>query len=91
MEIIKDLGLVAGRIITMIPLMLFVTLFMGRKAIGELPVFDFLVILILGALVGADIADPDIRHIPTAFAIVSIGIVQKIFSVGVLKFRWFHR
>ncbi|MCV9950264.1 DUF421 domain-containing protein [Paenibacillus sp. BT-177] len=91
MEIIKDLGLVAGRIITMIPLMLFVTLFMGRKAIGELPVFDFLVILILGALVGADIADPDIRHIPTAFAIVSIGIVQKIFSVGVLKFRWFGK
>ncbi|MDN4078749.1 DUF421 domain-containing protein [Paenibacillus polymyxa] len=75
----------------MIPLMLFVTLFMGRKAIGELPVFDFLVILILGALVGADIADPDIRHIPTAFAIVSIGIVQKIFSVGVLKFRWFGK
>ncbi|MFW9333399.1 DUF421 domain-containing protein [Paenibacillus polymyxa] len=45
----------------------------------------------MGALVGADIADPDIRHIPTAFAIVSIGIVQKIFSVGVLKFRWFGK
>lgn len=51
---------------------------MGKRAIGELPVFDFLIVIILGALVGADIADPDIEHLPTAIAIIAIGIFQRI-------------
>jgi len=51
---------------------------MGKRAIGELPVFDFLIVLILGALVGADIADPNIEHLPTAIAIIAIGIFQRI-------------
>nr|WP_156476102.1 DUF421 domain-containing protein [Sporosarcina psychrophila] len=51
---------------------------MGKRAIGELPVFDFLIVIILGALVGADIAEPDIKHLPTAFAIIAIGVFQRI-------------
>ncbi len=51
---------------------------MGKRAIGELPVFDFLIVIILGALVGADIADPNIEHLPTAIAIIFIGIFQRI-------------
>src|SRR5690606_24838184 len=65
-------------IVTIIPLLLFTTLFMGKRAIGELPVFDFLIVIILGALVGADIAEPDIKHLPTAFAIIAIGVFQRI-------------
>jgi len=53
---------------------------MGKRAIGELPVFDFLIVIILGALVGADIADPNIKHIPTAIAIAAIGIFQRIIT-----------
>lgn len=60
------------RISTILPLFLFITLLTGRRKIGELPVFDFLVILILGSVVGADIADPEIEHLPTAFAVTSI-------------------
>ena len=74
----KDILLIFGRIVTIIPLLLFITLFMGKRAIGELPVFDFLVIVILGAVVGADIADPNIEHLPTAIAIIFIGIFQRI-------------
>lgn len=74
----KDILLIFGRIVTIIPLLLITTLFMGKRAIGELPVFDFLIVIILGALVGADIADPDIEHLPTAFAIIAIGIFQRI-------------
>lgn len=74
----KDMLLILGRIVTIIPLLLFTTLFMGKRAIGELPVFDFLIVIILGALVGADIAEPDIKHLPTAFAIIAIGIFQRI-------------
>lgn len=74
----KDILLILGRIVTIIPLLLFTTLFMGKRAIGQLPVFDFLIVVILGALVGADIAEPDIKHLPTAIAIIAIGIFHRI-------------
>jgi len=77
-ESIKDILLVIFRIFTILPLMLFITIFMGKRAIGELPIFDFLIILTLGAVVGADIADPNIKHFPTVVAIIAIGILQKV-------------
>ncbi|MCP8617308.1 DUF421 domain-containing protein [Salirhabdus salicampi] len=76
-ETLKETSIVIGRIITILPLLLWVTLFMGKRAIGELPVFDFLIIVILGAVVGADIADPNIKHFQTAVAIVAIGLLQR--------------
>lgn len=51
---------------------------MGKRTIGELPVFDFLIIVTLGAVVGADIADPNIKHLPTVINIIGIGILQRI-------------
>lgn len=78
LELLKDVALVLGRVVTILPLLLFVTLFMGKRAIGELPVFDFLIIITLGAVVGADIADPDIHHLSTVITIITIGILQKI-------------
>lgn len=89
MEIIKELSILLGRIVTIFPLMLAIALYMGKRSIGELPIFDFLVIIILGAVVGADIADPQIEHIHTAVAIVLIGFFQKIVSKLKLKYRKF--
>lgn len=77
-ETLKDILIVFGRIITILPLLLFITIFMGKRAIGELPIFDFLIIITLGAVVGADIADPSIQHIPTAFTIVVVGLLQRL-------------
>ncbi|HHZ5404447.1 DUF421 domain-containing protein [Bacillus anthracis] len=77
-DFLKEISLVLVRIITILPLLLFVTLFMGKRAIGELPIFDFLIIITLGAVVGADIADPSIKHLPTVITIIAIGILQKI-------------
>lgn len=91
MELLQDLGVVFIRIITIFPLMLWVALFMGRRAVGEMPVFDFLVVLALGSVVGADIATPEIKHIPTAFAIFVIGVVQKLFSTWVISSRRFSK
>lgn len=91
MELIKDMGIVFLRIVTIFPLMLFITLFMGRKTIGEMPVFDFLIIIALGAVVGADIADPSIEHLPTVFAILIIALLQKTFSIGSIRYRWFGK
>lgn len=80
MHLIKELLIVTVRILTILPLMLGITLYMGKRSIGELPVFDFLVILTLGSVVGADIADPNIPHIHTGVAIVLIGLFQRVLS-----------
>ncbi|MFB5662589.1 DUF421 domain-containing protein [Alteribacillus sp. HJP-4] len=76
-QLMKDGLIVLGRVVTILPLLLFVGIFMGKRAIGELPIFDFLVILTLGSVVGADIANPEIEHLPTAIAIILIALLQK--------------
>ncbi|MDX8045253.1 DUF421 domain-containing protein [Gracilibacillus sp. S3-1-1] len=75
-----DLLIVFARVVTILPIMLIITIFMGKRAIGELPVFDFLVIITLASVVGADIADPNINHFPTIVAVILIGILQKLVS-----------
>ncbi|QUH25313.1 DUF421 domain-containing protein [Serpentinicella alkaliphila] len=80
------------RIFTILPLLLILTIYiMGKRSIGELPVFDFLIIIILGSVVGADIADPNINHMPTAFAVAVLAIFQFIMSTLIIKKRWFGR
>ncbi|OUS74972.1 DUF421 domain-containing protein [Paenibacillus sp. MY03] len=91
MAILKDSLLVIARIYTIYPLLLAVTLYMGRRSVGQLPVFDFLIILSLGSVVGADIADPKIQHIHTAVAILAIGLMQRLFSRLVIRYRKFGK
>lgn len=91
MELVKDLLMVVGRISTIYPLLLIVALFMGRRSLAELPVFDFIVILSIGAVVGADIADPKIEHIHTAFAIIAIGLLQRLVSILMIRIRRFGK
>lgn len=91
METLKDLLLIAGRIVTIYPLMLIVGLFMGKRSLGELPVFDFLVILSLGSVVGADIAEPNINHVHIGIAIVLIGLLQRVVSILAIKSRRFGK
>ncbi len=80
------------RIISIMALLLFCTLFiMGKRPIGELPVFDFLSIIVMGAIVGADIADPKIHHLPTAFAVVVLALVQKLISYISVKSKRFRK
>lgn len=91
MGIIKDTLLVYGRIITILPLLLVTTLFMGKRSIGELPVFDFLIIISLGAVVGADLSDPEIRHFHTVATIIGLGIMQIIFTKLSIRKRKFGK
>lgn len=80
------------RIISIMALLLASTLFvMGKRPIGELPVFDFLVLVVMGAIVGADIADPDIEHLPTAFAVIVLAAIQRLVSYFSLKHRKFRK
>jgi uncharacterized membrane protein YcaP (DUF421 family) len=87
MHLVKEILLVYGRIVTILPLLLAATFFMGKRSIGELPVFDFLIILTLGAVVGADIADPKIEHIHTGMAVIAIAVLQRLTSSLIIHNR----
>ncbi|RIW28252.1 DUF421 domain-containing protein [Bacillus salacetis] len=87
MEFFQETLIVLGRIITILPLLLFITIYMGKRAIGELPIFDFLIILTLGSVAGADIADPSVQHFHTGAAIIAIGLLQKAVSKLKIKNR----
>ena len=89
MQLMTELLNLTSRILTMMPLILVITLYMGKRSIGELPVLDFLVILTLGAIAGADIADPNIAHLHAAVAITLIGLFQKVITALIIKYRKF--
>ncbi|QHT48381.1 DUF421 domain-containing protein [Bacillus sp. SB49] len=91
MELWMDTWKVLLRIVTILPLLLAVGLFMGKRSIGELPVFDFVVVLVLGSVVGADIADPNINHIHTVTAIIAIALLQKVIVWMKLRSPWFGK
>ncbi|MCI3927165.1 DUF421 domain-containing protein [Paenibacillus sp. TRM 82003] len=91
MDKLPDLLLVTIRTTTIFPLMLLAALFMGKRSVGELPVFDLLVVLTLGSVVGADIADPSIEHVHTAAAIVLIVLMERLVSWSAIRFRRFRR
>lgn len=82
---------VTFRIIIIMALLLFLVLVTGRRKVGELPVFDFLTILILGNVVGADIADPKIPQLPTAYAVILLIGIQYFMSVAIVKSRKFGK
>ncbi|MDR5658857.1 DUF421 domain-containing protein [Serpentinicella sp. ANB-PHB4] len=79
------------RVVTIMALLLFLVMVTGRRKIGELPVFDFLTIIIVGNVVGADIADPEIPHMPTAYAIVLLIGLQYLLSHFTVKNRSFGK
>ena len=78
--------IVLMRIVTIMILLLLTALFiMGKRPIGELPVFDVLAVIVIGSIAGADIADPKIKHLPTAFAILALSVFQKFISSCIIK------
>ncbi|MCR3922013.1 MAG: DUF421 domain-containing protein [Firmicutes bacterium] len=77
------------RVISILALLMLLILKTSRRKIGELPVFDFLAIIILGSVVGADIADPKVAHLPTAYAVVLLIAIQFIVSHFIMKNRVF--
>ncbi|MDF2821053.1 MAG: hypothetical protein K0R15_1494 [Clostridiales bacterium] len=79
------------RLISIMTLLLFSTLYIiGKRPIGELLVYDFLSIVVIGSIVGADIVDQDIKHLHAVFAIIMLALLQKgvsFLSVRSKKFR----
>ncbi|WP_026689428.1 DUF421 domain-containing protein [Alteribacter aurantiacus] len=84
---VGELLIVVFRIATILPLLLAITLFMGKRSIGQLPVFDFLVVMTLASVTGADIAQPNVQHIHTVVAIIGIAVLQRFASYIMIKYR----
>lgn len=83
---------IAFRVVTIMLVLLISTLIIsGRRTIGELPVFDFLTIIVIGAVTGADIAEPDTPHLHIIFAIVMIYLFQKLMNIIYLKSSIFRK
>ncbi|WP_209124875.1 DUF421 domain-containing protein [Alkalihalobacillus sp. BA299] len=88
---VYELANILGRILTIFPLLLAITLLMGKRSIGQVPIFDFLIIVTLASVTGADLADPSVKHLPTAFAIITIGLLQKLVAKIAIKKRKFGK
>lgn len=76
----EDYIVITIRVLTAMALVMLLILKTGRRKIGELPVYDFLSIIILGSVIGADIADPSVEHLPTLFAVALLVLLQYLIS-----------
>ena len=83
--------IITFRVFSIMGLLLFLVLVTGRRKIGELPVFDFLAILIISNVVGADIAQPKVPQLPTVYALLLIIGIQYFMSRCILKNRKFGK
>lgn len=68
------------RIISVMALFLFLILKTGRRKIAELPIYDFISVIVIASVIGADIAEPNIPHLPVLFAVVLIVALQYLVS-----------
>lgn len=79
------------RIISVMALFLFLILKTGRRKIAELPVYDFISMIVLGSVIGADIAEPNTPHLPILFAVVLIVALQYLVSSLLINHKRFAR
>lgn len=84
--------IIAFRIITiMIVLLISIIIIYGKRPIGELPVFDFLTILVIGSVTGADIAEPDVPHLHIIYSIIVMFAFQRLITLVYLKSDLFRK
>ncbi|MGI6366552.1 MAG: DUF421 domain-containing protein [Bacillota bacterium] len=67
------------------PLLFITTMLMGKRNMGQLPVFDFIIVITVGSIAATNLADPAVPHGPTLMSIGVIALIQIIFSKLQLK------
>ncbi len=79
------------RVVTILLVFLLVALLLNKRHLGRFTVFDFIAAVTLGAVAGADIADPDKPHGPRMFALIAIGVIHVLFTKLILEKRKFGK
>lgn len=91
MELLGDIAKVYFRVVTILPLLIAMVIVMGKRSIGEMSVVDFLIMMSLGSLFGADVADPGVKQLPTAAAIILIAVLQRLMSTLSIRYHKFGK
>ncbi len=64
---------------------------MGNQAVGRLTAFDLVVVIALGALIGAPLADDSLNIFMAATAIITLVFLQRFTAFLTLKSKWFSK
>lgn len=80
-------GAVFFHILVTMSALLFMSLLMGKRHLGELSPLDFIVSITIGTVAGASIADPESDLFTSVAAIILLGLFQVIVSWIALKNR----
>lgn len=91
MEHLEEYIRITLKVFTILPIVVFLILKSGRRKIGELPIFDFISIIVLGSMIGADLADPKLKYLPTAYAIILVIFFQNLVAYFKIKSRKFGK
>jgi len=75
-----DYLIILLRVLVTWPLLYLLTLLMGSRNMGQLPVFDFIIVITIGSIAGADLADPAVPHGPTLMTLGAIALLQLGFT-----------
>lgn len=80
-------GAVVFHILVTISALLFMSLLMGKRHLGDLSPLDFIILIALGTVAGASIADPESDLVTSLAGIILLGIIQISVSLITLKNR----
>lgn len=64
---------------------------MGNQAVGRLTAFDLVVVIALGALMGAPLADDSLNIYKATVAVASLVFLQRFTAYLTVKSRWFAK
>ena len=64
---------------------------MGNQAVGRLTAFDLVVVIALGALMGAPLADDSLNIIKATIAVASLVFLQRFTAYLTVKSKWFAK
>lgn len=84
----NDYLVIIQRIAIIWPLLFALTIFMGKRNMGQLPVFDFIIVITIGSIAGADLADPNVPNGPTVVTLMAVALLQWALSRLMVRWRW---
>lgn len=82
---------VAGKAISIFIVVMIGFRIMGNQAVGRLTAFDLVVVIALGALMGAPLADDDLNIFLAFTGVATLVALQRLTAFLTLKSKWFAK